>query len=373
MKQDVVIFSMFSWSSKLMHREHMIAKSFKEMGYKVTFIERKYFGVGKSLGLRSTSRTEQGIEIVTLPSFPYMKGKLNLVYKLNDKVLGKSLKKVFESLDENAWLLLSTPNWGRAVLANKKKTQVLAYDMSDDLSAFATNEKWKKRLETREKELLKEADIVFVTAKNLLEKTKTCRNAYLVENGVDVDAFKDAKPALKDQFQNPIAGYIGGIYKWIDLDLIQKAASLNPNIDFVLVGPTDRRPEVEELTKLKNIHYLGEVKWQDIGGYFASLDIGLIPFVSEEEYPRLKTANSNKVFQYAYFGYPIVSTDFTQVHGLGNIITVCKNENDFISSLELVLGDTDNKSRNSRIEYAKSHSWKNQVQKIIDELMRVSH
>lgn len=372
MSQDIVIFSLFQWSSNLMHRDHMLAKSFNKLGYNVTFVERAYIKPTQILKPVFSSRTDCGIRIITLPSLPYIKGRMSVIYEINDKILSRGIREISDLVDSKAWLITSTPNWGRAILANKKKTQILAYDMSDDLPDFATNEKWKKQLENRENEILEKSDIIFVTAKNLLEKTKAYKKVHLVENGVDIDDFKKATPVLREQFKGLIAGYIGGIYKWVDLDLIQETASLNPETDFVLVGPTNRKPEINEIAKLNNIHYLGEVKWQEIGDYFASLDLGLIPFVSEEKYPRLKTANSNKVFQYAYFGYPIVSTDFVQVRDLDGIVTVCKNEGDFIHSFKEALKRQDYKDKNKRIAYAKSHSWNIQAEKIIRAIFELS-
>lgn len=372
MKQEIVIFSLFQWSSNLMHREHMLARSLSRMGYKVTFVERVYIKPGKSYH-RSQVRicSNDGIKIITLASFPYIKGRSKTIYKLNDKLLTSGLKDLFNDINPEAWLICTNPNWVQVIKNLKKKSQTLAYDMSDDMPAFATNEKWRKELEVREQEMLKVADTIFVTSKNLLPKTKGGKNARLIENGVDLEAFKNAKPILKKKFSHPIAGYIGGIFDWVDLSLIKKSAELNPEIDFVLVGPTNKQKEVAALAKASNVHYLGEINWQEVGDYFASLDVGLLPFVSEEKYPRLKTADSGKIYQYAYFGYPIISTDFSQVRALGNIVTVCKTEKDFILATGIT-GKEGDKNSQVRRDFAKNHSWEKQSQKIISSFQEIN-
>jgi len=370
MKQELIIFSLFKWSDKLMHREHMIARSFQKMGYRVTFAERSYLKPHEILNQHLRRRVEDGVEVLTVPTLPYLKGKIPAVYGYNDKILEKALSAVLHEKDQSAWLFVTNPNWAKAVVEARQAHQMLAYDMSDDFAAFATNDKWKNMLQNYEDILVENADALFVTTKALIPKVKATKEVFVIENGVDLDDFSGAQPILRKQFKNPLAGYIGGIFDWVDLDLIKKAALLNPTIDFIMIGPTNKVKEVRKLAKMTNVHYLGEVSWKNIPDYFASLDAGLLPFVSEKKYPRLKSANSNKLYQYAYFGYPIIATDFSQVRGLHDIVTVCASKEDFAISVGHV------KVKNSqcakqRKDFAKDHDWKTQAGKIAAVLNKV--
>ena len=54
----------------------------------------------------------------------------------------------------------------------------------------------------------------------------------------------------------PIIGYIGGIHKWLDQDLIKFLAWSNPEYSFVFIGPL--QVGVAPLHSLKNVYFLGK-------------------------------------------------------------------------------------------------------------------
>ncbi|MDK2918506.1 MAG: hypothetical protein PWQ37_1239 [Candidatus Petromonas sp.] len=364
MTREVVIFSLINWESKLLHRSHMLAKYFDKKGFKVIYIQKENISALADLNLKPNIKKYKRVMVVGLPALPYFKGKISPVYRLNDLIMTKQLKKIFKLFD-NPLIIIETPYWIRAVEKSRNSKGTVCYDISDDLSQFATNEKWKNKILEYEDEAIKKSDCIFVTAEELEQKVKENKNTYLVKNGVDLDEFQEAKDVLSNKFKRPKCGFIGGIFEWVNLDLIEKCAKKYPEYDFILIGPTDRAEEIEKLCKNDNIHYLGEKDKDQIGCYFAGLDIGLIPFVSEKTYPRLKTVNSNKVFQYCYFGYPVVSTEFQQVKNLNGMIEVCKNEDEFVEKIGVVLQRDDDKERESRKNFAMENSWERRVDQII--------
>ncbi|QEK11448.1 glycosyltransferase family 1 protein [Crassaminicella thermophila] len=363
MKKSVLIFSLLNWESKLLHREHMLAKYFSKKGFDVYYIQKENIRSFNQLKLKPNIYKDNDINIVSVQAFPYFKGKIKSIYNINDYIIKKQLKEIFY-LFKDPLIILESPYWIKGIEESRDNKGIICYDISDDLSQFATNEKWKKQLLSYERETINRSDILFVTAEKLKEKAKNHPNLYLVENGVDLDEFKNAKKILKD-YDGPICGFIGGIFEWIDFDLIDKAAKRYPNYNFVLIGPTDRPNKLEYLCKNSNVYYLGEKDKKEIGNYYASFDIGLIPFVSEESYPRLKTVNSNKVFQYCYFGYPVLSTSFTQVRGLKDFVSVCESKEEFINKIEICLKENNMDLENKRKSYAMENSWENKVEQMI--------
>lgn len=364
MDKNVVIFSLLTWDSKLLHRGHMLAKYFSIKGYQVYYVEKENITSPKQLNFKPKSYEDEGITVVKLPAFPYMKGKVKAIYTLNDKIMAKQLKSLFNSM-ENPLSLLESPNWVRAVNGSRDSKGILCYDISDDFLQFTTNETWKNILRDYEKETIEATDYIFVTAKELMEKAEDkLDKAYLVENGIDLNEFQNSKNILQEE-RRPICGFIGGLFQWIDYDLIEALAKRYPDYSFVLIGPTDQQDRINKLCSIENIQYLGEKDKSVIGDYFASLDIGLIPFVSEDEYPRLKTVNSNKIFQYCYFGYPVISTEFQQTRKLKEFIHVCERPGDFIEAVGEVLKSDNIKNKERRKEFAYNNSWAKRVDEII--------
>lgn len=365
MDKNVVVFSLLTWKSKLLHRGHMLAKYFSVKGYQVFYVEKENITRPKQLNFKAKYYEDNGITVVSLPAFPYMKGKVKAIYTLNDRIMAKQLKSIFAGMD-NPLLLLESPNWIRAVNRSRDRKGILCYDISDDFLQFTTNGTWRKILGIYERETVEAAEYIFVTAKELMEKTKDkLDKTYIVENGIDLNQFKDAKNILPGE-KRPVCGFIGGLFKWIDYELIEALAKRYPEYSFVLIGPTDQPEQINKLCTMENIHYLGEKDKSVIGDYFASLDMGLIPFVSEEKYPRLKTVNSNKVFQYCYFGYPVISTEFQQMTKLKEIIKVCETPEEFIQAVDEVLKSDEIKDQEKRKKFAYNNSWAKRVEEIIN-------
>ncbi len=364
MKNKIYIFSIFPWESKLLHREHMLAKAFDSLGYEVYFVERSYKSLPGTL-----IRKSENVNIITVFGLPYLRGYFRWIFKLNDLLIASQLSRLIDKDDDN-WYLLSSPLWSKSVNTAKGNNQAYIYDISDDHLEYATNSFWKKNLKIYEDFAIKSADLVTVTSEALLGKMPKGKKVALVENGVDLASNEKATRILKKQYAGKIVGFIGGIYQRVDLGLVKACAEAYPEAEFVLVGPTDKNNQINELKKYKNFHYLGAIPWNKVQDYFASLDVGIVPFVSDGKYPWLKTVNSVKVYQYAYYGYPIVTSNYGQVKDLEPVVKVADNEEDFVRFVGEAL-TTNEKPEvvRQRVELAKEHDWKNLAKKFINNVL----
>lgn len=355
MTKEIVIFSLLPWQGKLLHREQMLALAFSRLGYRVTFVTR-------CKGFPSVT-SDQGIEIKKVFALPYIKGYSKVIFKINDFILKNQLS---YDLGKDGWFILSSPLWVK-IVKKESDSQKLVYDMSDDYLAFATNKNWKANLKEYEDKLLKIADIVFVSSANLLAKVPAKKQVKIIPNGVDLEKFKTAKPVLNGIFAGKVVGFIGGIYQRINLGLIEKAVREYPETSFVMVGPTNRNKELREFEKYKNFHYLGAKPWPEIQDYFASFDVGIIPFIKEEEYPWLKSVDSVKVYQYAYFGCPIVVTHFGRIEELSKLVRIAKDEAEFLKALgEALKEEPGDPIKIKRKELAQDHDWQKLAKEMQD-------
>jgi glycosyltransferase involved in cell wall biosynthesis len=317
---------MLPWNAKLLHRSHMLAGYFAKNGEKVCYVEK--VNTYNFLKWGRFHHTEGDVEQLCIYALPYMKGLFKTVFRLNDLLIKRALKRHLRG--QSAIALVSTPHWSKAVGRTPAFRGQIYYDISDDYLAFAENPSWFEILSDYESKAIELARKTFLTIDNLMEKTDG--EGFVIENGVDLEQFKEAIPADLPGKGRKI-GFIGGLFSWIDYELIVRIARDFPDDSVILIGPTDASATMEMLKSLENIHYMGSIPKEEIHHYYAALDIGIIPFLSPEEYPRLTTVNSNKVYQYLYFGYPVVSTSFPQVDRMEEIIRVAKDHDSFIDAL----------------------------------------
>lgn len=360
MKQvkTIYFFPLLSWNSELLHREQMLAIELAKIGKEVIFINRITRSPWKLLS-ENHKCIDSGVTIRNVYCFPYLKGVFGFVYKLNNWLLGRQV-----GLKENSIVYLTNPDWSE-ILGKKCDNIEIVYDISDDFVLLAKNKFWRRRVKKFEELAVSISSKFIITSENLRNKLPKNSVYKVVTNGVDFAGFKKSQPVLDKGEYKKIAGFIGGIYEWVNLELIKKSALAFPEILFVLIGPTNRKAEIKNLESITNIKYLGAANKTEIANYFASLNIGLVPFLSEDDCPRLATVDSNKIYQYLYFGYPVVSSDFSQVRNLSDYILISKNSDEFIKNLSKAI---EMKTSDLAKKFAMANTWDKKAKEIIDFL-----
>jgi len=354
---DIFVFSMLPWDSELLHRSHMLSKYFAKHGRDVYYVQKT--NSFNPLKLGRYELVSGQVSVLKIYGLPYCKGVSEWIFRINDCLIKNALKAFLKNRKiPKACAVLSTPHWSVSAGRVENFSNSIFYDISDDYMAFAENAKWKSMLEKYEKHAVAISKKVFATAETLLAKAEG--KAVLIENGVDLDSFERAEK-IEFETEGKVIGFIGGLYSWIDYELLYKLARANSGDLIVLVGPTDSKEEMDRLSRLENVIYMGPVDKNEIQDYYASFDIGIIPFVTESEYPRLKTVNSNKLYQYLYFGYPVVSTTFKQVEKLRDEIFVSDSHQQFISNI-----DAAKKINGRRRVDLNSISWESKAVEMMD-------
>lgn len=250
-------------------------------------------------------------------------------------------------------------------LSGFKKLPVF-YDCVDDHAAQAGVNRNPKRVEQEEARILKRADIVTTTSKQLYETKKSKNpNTHLVLNAGDVQLYLHPKPApnnLASQLEGiaqrgPVFGSVGALdaYK-VDFDLLRRVATTHPTWQFVFIG----RPVVEgrstipkELRELPNMHFLGEVAREYVPALVQQFSVCLIPY----RYSRYNRASSPlKFWEFMATGKPIIASGVPELKAYTDFIYYIKHVNDFSRAAEQALA---NKAEHSagQIALAKKHDW----------------
>lgn len=231
-----------------------------------------------------------------------------------------------------------------------------------------------------ERQLLRRCDIAFANSLQLLEHVRQIApRAYLFRAGVDVDAFQRAAadaqtpPAEFAGWAGPVAGYIGSIHQWVDVELLAAVAQRLPAWQFVMIGPVLR--DVGPLRALSNVHWLGQRPHHELPKYIQYFDVGIIPYVLDSY---TASAFPGKLNEYLALGKAVVATPLPELVAYnaeyGNVVTLAAGDAEFAAAIS---GSCEAApDRTARLhEVAEQHSWKealDRMSKLIGEVSGIS-
>lgn len=198
----------------------------------------------------------------------------------------------------------------------------LIYDIVDDFSTFKGDARVLCWLHAQR---MRQARLVLVSARPLEARFKVERlDVVYCPNGVNPADFEVQPRAVPDDIQpwaatgRPIAGYVGALAEWFDYELLAGTARLCPEVEFVLIGPTDGSALLESgLLSLENVHWLGPKPYPEIPAYLSVFTIGLIPFKLNAI---THAVSPLKAFEYMAAGKPVVISPMHESLSLPHVI-----------------------------------------------------
>jgi uncharacterized SAM-binding protein YcdF (DUF218 family)/glycosyltransferase involved in cell wall biosynthesis len=289
--------------------------------------------------------------------FPYSR----IARWVNRRLLFRGLRRWMEATGFGrpiVWTFLPTP-LARDMIA-AVDAQLIIYYCADD---FSSSSAAARQVTRSEADLLKEADIVFVTSERLRERAAVhARSVHRFPAGVKFDEFARIRadaarpPADVAALPRPIVGYIGGLHQWVDQALLLKVAARSPQSSFVLVGPT--YTDISALADAPNIHLLGERPHADVPRYIKAFDVGLVPYRISEYTDSVYPVKLN---EYLAMGIPVVATDLPEIRRFnadhGELIRIAADAEEFSAAIDRSLIAAGPEEVARRIEVAQSNSW----------------
>lgn len=375
--EDIICISSIDWDFIWQGHQEIMTRLARN-GNRVLFIEntgvrvptlkdagriKKRFANWRK-GVYGIRKIEDGLYVyspLVLP-FPYLKIARFVNKKLMFSVLFKWLK-VVGFREPIVWTFLPT---GLSLdLINEIEPKILIYYCID---SFQASSKDAQKIKFSEKLLLKKADLVFVTS---IELSDYCsqynKNVHYFPFGVNIDNFsrvlhtKDATPGDIAGIRRPIAGYIGGIHKWIDFDLVRYIALENRDVSFVFCGPI--QTDISKIKDLPNVVLLGQKETEKLPRYVKEFDLGLIPY-KITDYTR--NVYPTKLNEYLSLGKIVLSTELPEITKFNRennyVVRIASSKESFSKSIKQTLLEPPNKAtESSYVEVAKKHSWTNKI------------
>lgn len=179
------------------------------------------------------------------------------------------------------------------------------------------------------------SDLTVYCSQHLFEEEAAqCRQACLVEHGVDFESFAEAGKANHEQPEDmqelprPRVGFVGGIDRHtFDPDLFLDVAKRLPGMQFVLVGGCSLK---RGWCDLSNVALLGRKPYEDVAAYMAACDVLIMPWNKNRW---IEACNPIKLKEYLAVGRPIVSTYFPEVRRYARHLRIADTPEDFAQAI----------------------------------------
>lgn len=253
------------------------------------------------------------------------------------------------------------------------KPKVSVYYRRDNLQPY---EYWKQHVGRLEPLIIEKSDVVVCNSPQYADFSRPFNpKSYDIGQGVDLSAYNpDVEYELPKEFESipePRIGYIGDINSLrLDPDLLHDLAKSKPNYSFVIIGGEDKVFKEHALHDLKNVYFPGSIAKNTVPQYMSALQVCLNPQklneITNGNYPR-------KVDEYLAMGKSVIATKTATMDLFRDHVYLCLGVAEYQEAVEKAVQDTDPANRAERIRFARSHSWKNNVDAIYSHIQELNN
>ncbi|MEA2489202.1 MAG: hypothetical protein QOH21_994 [Acidobacteriota bacterium] len=350
---DIICFSIIDWSFRWQRPQQLLSR-FADAGHRVFVFKTTAFLAPGTIPYELAQVRDNVWEVTIAP--PVM---IDVYAGAIDPRTTEWFPSMLEAMRHDldivsAVSVVQVATWRDvAEEARRRFGWTLVYDCMDEWNSFPG---MKPQLLAAEELLVREADLVTVSAKRLLDKWQG-RNEHveLVRNATDYVHFAaaDDTERLLGEVSGPIAGYFGAIAPWFDVALLAHVAMQRPGVSFVVIGGVFD-VDVSALQALPNVHLPGQQPYARMPAYLRDFDVCLIPFVVSEI---TAATDPVKFYEYISLGKPVVSTFMPELAPYGDLLYHAGDADDFVRKLDLALAEQDETLRVRRIETARANTW----------------
>jgi glycosyltransferase involved in cell wall biosynthesis len=302
------------------------------------------------------------IRQINLPSFPgYLKLSTTMPGRQWTRTAARRIGAVVPDLN-HAVLMVSTPWW--LPVLNQLAGGRVCYDYIDHIQVHARGTSG-DCLRRWDQALLQRSLLIFAVSEALhahVSSRAPDKFVALLPNGVESEWItlppQPPPDSLRDLSEKPIAGFIGALFEWVDLDLLIKTARSLPDVQFVIVGPRRRGIDLGPLEAQPNVACFPAQQFEQVPRWINAFDVALIPFTRDvvSEY-----ADPLKLYEYLALGKPVVSS-----HSFGRPkapFRVAGTSEAFAENVRSAIAER-GKGIESRKAFAREHTWQRRAEQL---------
>ena len=275
---------------------------------------------------------------------------------LNRRLLLPLIRRAVKSLNfdpQVIWTYLPTDTVTALIRLLRKPNGLTVYYCIADFAELTPHT---AAMRSSEREIIEMSDVVFAQCEELADRcSRGEKRVGIFPFGVNLDLFSCNKngansarghtngtvqgseiPVDLAMLPHPVIGYVGGIHRHFDTEMVASMAKARPDWSWVLIGP--QQIALNGLKRIPNVHLFGQKPHQELPDLIRGFDVGIVPYVRNEY---TTTVVPTKINEYLAMGKPVVSTDLPEVTAFNaehNVILTCPNNpTEFLSSIEEAL------------------------------------
>lgn len=181
----------------------------------------------------------------------------------------------------------------------------------------------------------------------------------VITNGVSLEDFEVS--ADIEKFNTPTAVYMGSIDFRFDIEMCNKLAIANPNVNFLIIGPINQA--LLDKFAAPNITLMGAVEYQKLSQTLSKCHVGLL---LANQHVFNSSRSPMKLYEYACAGLPVVSSYIEEVARRNEQFVIMY---DSFETADLALSKAFNNQKElsalAKVT-AKNHAWANKTKQLID-------
>ncbi len=398
--RDIIVISSIEWGFNWQGQQE-IARRLARAGNRVLYIENlgvraprlhdakrvvlRFSHWAKSLLDRGVREVEPNLYVCSpliLPPFG-PSGQQHLNESAFLPLIQLTLKKL-KFNPEIIWTFLPTDTVASLINMFRKPRGVVVYYCIADFGELTSH---RQEILSSERRIIEMSDVVFAQCQELADHCAVAgKKVEIFPFGVNLDVFvngngqvngsagRESAVKVMAALPRPIIGYIGGIHRFFDTEMLAAMARSRPEWSWVLVGPMQIPPR--DLKRIPNVHLLGPKAHEELPHYIHDFDVGIVPYLATNY---TATVVPTKINEYLAMGKPVVSTDLPEVTTFNRehevIITSTNSSIEFVASLERALEwslvSVDEEPRIAhRRRVAALHDWEDRCEHMNDVIER---
>jgi glycosyltransferase involved in cell wall biosynthesis len=371
-EQEVFFFlPMVDWHSRMQRSQHL-AEALAQMGHVCVYLN-PHLGLEYltpapfSQEPRLSLLDERIFELhVHLPAERAFDARMPTSGEVR-RIVDACCQIVHELGIRKAWQIVSAPAWLEVALQMRERFQFpFVYDCHDYLPGF---HRLAHEIVDWESPALAQCDLAMFSSRHLMElhtllSPDLSPKTVLVRNANRPADFIPRKYRSRADSRRPMAGYIGSLDHWFDVELMEGVIERQPGYDFVFAGRVEDT-KVLRLKRYSNVKLLGEIAYREVPLLLSRCDVGIIPF---EKVPLTLSTNPVKLYEYFAAALPVVSTALPEVEQFGKLVYIADSPADFSRQLSEAVGEWDHSLREERLITASRENWNRRADVLLDSL-----
>jgi glycosyltransferase involved in cell wall biosynthesis len=211
------------------------------------------------------------------------------------------------------WSYLPTDTAVDIIRAHRTSRSLVVYYNAADFSSLTPNS---EKLLKSERELVRMSDVILATCSEQAARFAVDNsNVHVFPPGVDMSAFPDESETMDlpdrlnlSSLPRPIVGYLGGLHRFVDYDLVVSMARARPTWSWVFLGA--HQVPLEKLQGLPNVYLPGQQRHEELAGHLRFFDVCIVPYLNTSD---TTTLVPTKINEYLAAGKAVVTTNLPTV------------------------------------------------------------